>query len=187
MIAKGELRARYKAARDAMDTNLRGDLSAAICGHILSWDRTTAAKTIFVYASMGSEVDTMGLIAGLRAMDKRVLLPRVRDGKHMDAVEYSGGILTKSNYGALEPSGKPFDAAKIDLSLAPALAVTIAGVRLGYGGGYYDRFLKRTQAHRAALCFSCQVVDSLPSNRYDIGMDSLITEHGIRRAGEDIV
>ena len=90
------------------------------------------------------EVDTHGLIKALLAAGKEVFLPRV-EGSEIVPVQYFGGesALVKNSYGIFEPAGDGYEGG-IDVCITPLLAVNSRGYRLGYGGGYYDRFFGRT-------------------------------------------
>ncbi len=182
MTDKAALRAAMLKRRSAMDERRREELSAAVAAHVTAWRVYRDAKAVFVYASMRGEADTHALIARMMRDGKTVCLPRVLGPGAMEAALYrSGDALVRGRAGAMEPPkaapAVPRDA--LDLALVPAVAVTRAGDRLGFGGGYYDRYLARRALVKAALCFSFQVVDSLPAERYDIRMNFLITEKGI--------
>ncbi len=183
---KARLRSAAKAVRDAIAPELRAEYSERIAEHVLRWERYRAAQTVFIYLSMGSEVETFRLARRMIAQGKTLCVPRVLDGERMEAALLREPLIM-SRYGAPEPApGVPaVDPACVDLALIPALAVSRGGTRLGYGGGYYDRYLASRAACRAALCFSAQTVDSLPSLGYDIPMDYAVTERGTICFGEE--
>lgn len=165
--------------------------SARILAHLLSWDAVARAHTVFLYDAMRSEVRTAQLAEDLSREGKRLCYPRLRRGEKgiMDACLAKGrAALVKGPFGTLEP---PPDAPvvppeEIDLALVPGLAFTAVGGRLGYGGGYYDRYLARCGAVRAGLCFFAQMLDELPLDVYDRKMNYIVTECGIRFCGEEL-
>lgn len=133
-------------------------------------------RTVFVYVSFSSEAPTHLLIQRLLELGHKVLVPRV-EGKQMAAVELNEETqFQRSDYGILEPLGQAYDK-QIDLAVIPCLAVDGQGNRLGYGGGYYDKFLKECPtAKRMAYAFACQVLESVPTDALDIKMQCIVTE-----------
>jgi 5-formyltetrahydrofolate cyclo-ligase len=189
MTDKTHFRKAMRALRDGMVPEDRVAASRQIAEHVYAWRKYKEAQIVFLFAAMGSEADTWPLIASAQREGKTVCLPRVH-GDKMDAVPYRpGDVLIASRYGAREPapSVPAIDVGAIDLILAPALAVTPRGDRLGYGGGYYDRFLSdpRLRAHTSALCFFAQIVDSLPTDMYDVVVDFLVHERGVHSCSKE--
>jgi len=80
-----------------------------------------------------------------------------------------------SKFGVLEPTGPAVDVAEIDLVIVPGLAFTAAGDRLGYGQGYYDRFLPTVSAATVGVCFADQLVDEMPVTATDVRVDTVIS------------
>lgn len=137
-----------------------------------------AGESFFVYYSVGSETDTHGIIADLLQADKLVCLPRM-EGADMVAARYEGEALKRGMYGIPAPqSGEDTPCA---VALVPLLAVDERGNRLGYGGGYYDKYFA-CHAHmlRVGLCFEGQVVNELPCDGHDMPLHAIITEKGVR-------
>lgn len=95
--------------------------------------------------------------------------------------------MTVTTFGALEPvQGSPLDPREIDAIAVPAVAFDREGRRVGYGGGFYDRFLPRTRndAVRIGIAFGCQLLppgDALPSGAFDLRVDLVVTETGVLR------
>lgn len=126
---------------------------------------------------MLEEVGTDAIIEELLAQGKRVYLPRVEG----DAIRFyrirslSGLIL--SAFGIREPQPiEPIDAKEAEVIVCPGLAFDKAGNRLGYGGGYYDRYLKDCPAKRIGICFKEQLVEAIPCKENDVPMDAVITD-----------
>ena len=178
---RGGLRKRARRIRDAIPAAERMRLSAQVCARALRLLAGTDANTVMVYVSFRSEVETAGLIDELRRTH-RVAAPRVADAGCMDAMLLAGKPLVRSRLGILEPpaTAAVAEPASIDAVLVPGLAFDPAGYRLGYGGGYYDRFLARCAgALRIGLAFEAQMVDSaLPQSR-DQPLRHIVTERRV--------
>lgn len=176
---KVALRRTMRRIRSSIPERDRAARGEAIAAAALALPETAAAATVFAFLSFGDEVPTRGLVAGLLAAGKRVVLPAVTDGVLEAAAWREGDPLTQSFYGAAEPADRTaVDPAEIDLVLAPGLAFDRRGRRLGYGGAYYDRFLPRLRpgATVAALAFHEQVVDEVPAAGHDRVVDVVLTD-----------
>lgn len=139
-------------------------------------------KRAFVYLSFSSEAPTDNLIQRLIEHGWRIYCPRV-EGKVMVAVEYSEE-LALSKFGAREPIGAVYEG-RIDLAIVPMLAVDEQGGRLGYGGGYYDRFLaEHKETVRLAYGFDFQILRQVPTQEHDLVMDGIVTDKRIVWIGE---
>ncbi|MCD8371996.1 MAG: 5-formyltetrahydrofolate cyclo-ligase, partial [Clostridia bacterium] len=132
-----------------------------------------------VYNSFGTEADPKGLIDWLISSDKQVYLPRV-EGKDIVPAPY--GETKKGAFGVDEPTG-PAYAGKIDVAVIPLLAVDFNGCRLGYGGGYYDRYLSKSDALRVGLGYGVQLCERLPEDEGDEPLDVFLCERGIYSFG----
>lgn len=138
-----------------------------------------AYDSFFIYNSFGTEVDTKLIIGALRQQKKNVYLPRV-EGENMVAVPY--GETKKGAFGIEEPTGQAY-CGKIDVAVIPLLAVNGRGFRLGYGKGYYDRFLKGKDILKVGLGYSFQL-DEFTEDKWDEPLDSFVTERGIYYFGK---
>lgn len=132
--------------------------------------------TFFIYLSHFREAPTDQLIERLCADGHRVCCPRLENGE-MYAVEY-GEEFTLSDFGIREPIGKRFTE-KIDVAVIPFLAVDKQGNRLGYGGGYYDRYLHHSKAKRVAFGYHFQIANDVPCEVWDEKMDVIVTDEEI--------
>lgn len=137
-----------------------------------------SAEVFFVYISHGTETGTKELIKNLLQAGKRVLVPKLVAGE-MKAVPLAGG-LARNKYGILEPlSGEDEPA---ELCVTPLLAVDKDGYRLGYGGGYYDKYFASHQSVlRVGFCYAGQAFKKLPHGEFDIPLDAIVTEEGTVR------
>lgn len=135
-------------------------------------------ESFFVYLSFGSEVSTKGLICALLACGKKVCVPRI-DGGVMRSVPYQEPLETGA-YGILQPQGGEETACRV--ALTPLLAVDGEGYRLGYGGGYYDKyFALHPDVLRVGLSYAGQAVDGLPREETDMPLHAVVTEKGVTR------
>lgn len=173
---KSQLREHFNGQRNALDKKTITGLSDMVAANFFE-SGLLQYNSFFVYNSIKNEVNTQKIIKKLLNLDKNVYLPRV-NGRHLESIKLAGQAFKKGSFGILEPLGLP-SSDKIDVCLLPALAVDLSGNRLGYGGGYYDRFLKGTSCIKAALVFECQIAKQLPSEIHDVRIDMIITERRI--------
>ena len=128
--------------------------------------------------SFGSELPTDGLLKALLEGGWTVALPSTVGGD-LEPRRYEPGVpMTAASFGAMEPEGGAVDPTQIDIVCTPAAAFDRAGRRLGYGGGFYDRFLPKTRDDtlRAGLSFALQIVEEVPTGAFDLGVDVVVTE-----------
>ena len=135
------------------------------------------AGSYFIYNSFKAEADTSALISALLGRGKAVYLPRV-EGDDMLAVPY--GPLKEGRYGIPEPCGEAYRG-DVEVTVAPLLAVGADGVRLGYGGGYYDRYFARANTLRVGIGYDFQFTEELFSEVWDMPLDAFVSESGVRR------
>lgn len=122
------------------------------------------AKTLATYLSFDHEFSTAGLIQAVLELGKRVCVPRTYPQGRMEFVEYDPDILEKTRFGLLEPNeqGKVVDKAEIDLIHVPGLVFQSKGYRIGYGGGYYDRYLADFAGKTVSTIYSIQQKEFQP-------------------------
>jgi 5-formyltetrahydrofolate cyclo-ligase len=193
-IKKG-LRAEISAIIDGLSEPYIKDSDFRISQLLLDLDEFSDAETVFVYVSVGREVSTQKIIESAFADGKRVCAPVLREGIGiMDAVEIKpDSILAPNKHGISEPSadGAVISPENIDLIIIPCLSCDSFGNRLGYGGGYYDRYLKSyIDSYKSppfiALCREETFSMHLPSDPYDVPVDMCITECGIINSKENL-
>lgn len=165
MCTKTELRKEMKEKRK----NMTGSPETTFLSHL------PKGQTYFVYRSFQSEASTQLLIERLQTLGKHVVTPRI-EGKEMFAVEE--GNLVKHKFGMEESDGDIYQG-QIDVAVIPLLAVDEQGHRLGYGGGYYDRFLHGRECLKVGLCFEEQYLNAIPYEEHDVLLDLLCTEKQI--------
>jgi 5-formyltetrahydrofolate cyclo-ligase len=178
--AKRSLRREVGALRDALPAEERRRAAGAIHDRALAEiARIETPATVMAFWSFGSEVPTAPLIERLSRRGDRVALPRIVDGDLQARLYRPGDPVTETSFGAKEPArGSVLDPGDIDVVLTPGLAFDRRGYRVGYGKGYYDRFLARTgaEATRLALCFAVQVLEDVPIASFDLPVDVIVTE-----------
>lgn len=137
-----------------------------------------SAKVVCAYYAFGSEVKTDLIIDRARALRKKVALPSV-EGDSLTFYELSSGkYLVKGRFGIMEPL--PYGQVdRIDLLLVPGIAFDKMGYRLGYGKGYYDKFLEKNTIASIGLSYSFQLLKSLPKGSHDKRVNAIATEEGI--------
>lgn len=164
--------------RDALPAEVREELGERVVERFLELPQVQRAKTVMLFSHFGSEVPTGSLIRRLHERGVVIALPRIEEG-HLVPVGYAPGDPTSTtSFGAQEPiDGTPLDPASIDVVAVPGVAFDRAGSRVGYGGGYYDRFLRNLPAYTVAMAFSLQVVEeALPAGRFDLPVQAIVTE-----------
>lgn len=185
---KKELRQSISRMRDRLTPEERAAYSRIIQDHLLKMESYQQAHTVTYFVSFRSEVDTIPLIKQGLASGKRVLLP-ITDLKNrqllFSELRDFERELCLSSYGILEPKPEwirlvPVD--EIDFILTPGLVFDRLGYRIGYGGGFYDRFLASLtqKPPTVAVAYSLQVLEeALPHEEYDIPVDWIATETGL--------
>jgi 5-formyltetrahydrofolate cyclo-ligase len=147
-------------------------------------DSVPGPQRLSCYSSYGTEPDTGALRERLAAAGYTVVLPRVAGAELEWVVDH--GPLIVSAMGIEEPTGPTVDLLPVRVMLVPALAVSPSGMRLGKGGGYYDRTLSRLGTNRpiiAALRRDEDVVDDVPTDAYDAPVDVIITPTRVMECG----
>jgi 5-formyltetrahydrofolate cyclo-ligase len=185
--AKRDVRRAVLAAREALGEAERLARTPAIHDRFLGLPEVERAGSVMAYWSFGTEVPTQTLLERLHTRGIRVALPRIRGPQELEAVDYEpGDPMRETSFGALEPEAGPVvDPERLDVVLTPGVAFDRAGRRVGYGGGFYDRFLGlvRPDAPRVAIAFDLQLVgDDLPAGAFDLPIDVLVTETRVLRS-----
>jgi 5-formyltetrahydrofolate cyclo-ligase len=182
-MVKSEIRQKMTTARNSLrDSDVKSRSSSILYG-LEDLSPYKEASLILTYVSFQKEVDTKPLIQ--RALDagKRIAVPAcIPKGKILLPCEIrSLDELVPGTWGILEPpenSRKVVPAEEIDLAVVPGLAFDRQFNRLGYGAGYYDRFLPKLKkkAVKAGICYSIQLIDQIPVEAFDIAMDIIVTD-----------
>ena len=181
--AKKQLRARVRAQRRALPPEVLAADSRAITERLLALPEIEGAGSVFCYVSLPGEVETRPLIGTLLSRGREVLVPRCRAGGEMDLVPISSlDDLAPGAYGIPEPGPDLPAAGHLpDAAVIPALAFDRQGMRLGQGGGYYDRFLARFSGFAAGVCQEMFLLDALPAEAHDRPMTCVVTPTEVLR------
>ena len=185
IVDKREIRKRILKIRNQMSPEEIEAKSRQIIGRLIELDDIRRGSTLMVFLSFGSEVQTDGLISWGWEMGKRIIVPlsRPEDREMTPCIINDFADLEIGHYGIREPRAErmvvvPLD--EIDAILIPAVAFDRSGRRVGYGGGYYDRFLlKVPRAARIAAVFACQIVPEVKADPHDIPIQRIVTENGV--------
>ena len=180
---KKAIRAQMRSKKAALDPQFIAEYSARVTEQFVAQPFYRDAPVLYAYLTFNQELRTDGLIRRAWADGKRVAVPRVL-GKGVMEFYYIDSFegFIRSSYGIPEPPEDPETLADADdvLLLMPGLAFDRAHNRVGYGGGFYDRYLDRLHAAGArvfkpALAFDFQIVDSIPAGPHDYRVDAILT------------
>lgn len=177
-ISKNEIRKLVKEQR--LKVKNKKEKEALILKNILANEKVQTSSNILVYVSLDLEVDTYNLINKLLELGKNVYVPKVvaQDLKFYKINSFQE--LKKGKFNILEPiSNTLYENTKSSCIIVPGLLFDENNNRLGYGGGYYDRFLSQEDIYKIGICFSEFKVSNLEVLEHDIKMDEVITERNL--------
>ncbi len=166
------------------DQKKQGEKAAV---HVLEWDVFKKAQVIACYYSMAGEIDTLPLLKAILAQNKVLCLPKSYPKGELRFFRTDDlSVLQKGYMGIMEPKGmeEEWAGGEIDLCLVPAVAVDLAGRRLGHGGGYYDRFLPHLKGESAAFVLKEQITQGFPCENNDFLIKYIIDSEGIKKASK---
>ncbi|HKM17958.1 MAG: 5-formyltetrahydrofolate cyclo-ligase [Firmicutes bacterium] len=175
-MEKPILREQLKKMRDQLDPALIRSWNHSLHQKFWRLPQYRQAQTVMLYLSFGNEVDTWPLLKQAWVDGKRVLAPKVRRyPKEIAAVEVAAMTdLEPGFWGIYEPvRDQGVDPGEIDLILVPGLAFNSQGYRLGYGGGYYDRFLPQVKGFAVGLCYP-PLLREIPVEPWDQAVDCVL-------------
>ncbi|MHB8909514.1 MAG: 5-formyltetrahydrofolate cyclo-ligase [Syntrophales bacterium] len=182
MDGKAEIRQAVLRARNAMTREEIEAGSRVIVQRLSDLEEIRRASTLMVYLAFGSEVLTDDLIRWGWEAGKRIVVPLCHpESRELTACRIEGfDELTSGHYGIREPNAgliRPVPRGEIGAVVVPAVAFDRRGYRVGYGGGYYDRFLPEArQAARIGAAFARQIVRGVPTDPHDVTVDRIVTE-----------
>ena len=176
---KAELRKKILQEMKALTREQKQFIDQALTERLLHHPFYQEAKVIATYLSFPHEFQTQELIEQALKDGKKVLIPKTYPKGRMDFVVYNPQQLVKTSFGLLEPQGdlEVVDASQIDLIHVPGLAFTTEGYRIGYGGGYYDRYLEHFSGHTLSTVYPCQIQDFISEN-HDIPVQEVLIDEG---------
>jgi 5-formyltetrahydrofolate cyclo-ligase len=176
---KAAVRSRLRAVRQAIPRQERASMASRVESRLMELPAVDQARTVLLFYAFGSEVPTKGLILRLLERGRRVLLPFL-EASTMEAAELrSDQILVSTSYGPKEPPERvPVDPGEVDAVITPGLGFDRSGYRIGYGGGYYDQYLRRLGPHatRIGIGFHAQLIQRVPHGPRDERLDWVVTD-----------
>lgn len=183
---KRALRKKFLSARNALNSNDLYSKSQFISSKLINTKAYLGAEVIHCYVSMNrqNEVDTRNLIQHMLDQGKRVVIPKMEEQGRLSHYQIQGlDELTENSWGVAEPLHKvnnPVKTKNIDLIIVPMVSGDVFKNRLGYGKGFYDRFLDGLTAIKIGILFDVQLYEKkLPTDKFDVQLDMLITESKI--------
>jgi 5-formyltetrahydrofolate cyclo-ligase len=183
---KKKLRRTLLKIRDSIPAELRKSKDRLIFEKVSELEEFRKAKTVMLFASFRTEVDTAQIIREALKNNKRVVLPRVETGiKQLKLYRIDSPEELEEGYmGIPEPPRemeREVSPGELDFILVPGVAFDEKGGRLGYGGGYYDRLINmiKTRPDIVAVAYEEQIVDNVPAERHDIMAGKIITDKRI--------
>lgn len=183
---KRKLRAKYKKLRAQCPPDVKRRLDEGLTKNILSMDEYIACDRLFVFVSSAIECDTSAVIQDAFAKGKQVAVPRCADksGKMDFYIIHSADDLEEGMFSLREPNPETCEKTEDfsrGLCIVPGLCFDLEGYRVGFGKGYYDRFLDNFGGTTAGICYSKYTLKQLPRGTHDRHTDILVTEKFINR------
>ena len=174
------LRRLMLARRDNTSDNMLGLASEKICRRLQRWSLLRDAESVGAYFSVGSEIRTTDIMQDVLISGRKLLLPAVAGDLMEFRAIHGEKDLVPGPFGIWQPRER-CPSSIPDVALVPAVAVTPHGDRLGYGGGYYDRYLESHSIESAALSLEKQVIKRIPPRAGDVSVDWVVTEERLHQ------
>lgn len=181
---KNRLRESFKQERKAMQPDRKAEFDKRITCNVMSLEQFRQCNLLLIYVSTDIEVDTHELIKHALAQGKKVAIPRCTSSTDMGFYFVDG--MEELDYRAFVPEPvahcRPVKNFEKSLCIVPALCYDLYGYRLGYGRGYYDRFLSSYSSTAIGIVYSDFVCKKLPHGRFDRRVELIVTQDYIKRA-----
>lgn len=176
---KAELRKKILQEVKTLSQDQKQAMDQVLTERFLQHPFYQETKTIATYLSFPHEFQTQELIDQALKDGKKVLIPKTYPKGRMEFVVYDPQQLVKTSFGLLEPQGdlEMVEPSQIDLIHVPGLAFTTEGYRIGYGGGYYDRYLEHFAGHTMSTIYPCQI-QNFNSENHDIPVQEVLIYEG---------
>ena len=184
---KKKIRQEVKQCRKELPAEYCRQSDSAIFAYVTGLKEYQQAEVIFCFVGTGEEIDTLPVIQDAWKRGKKVGVPLCVAKGVMEVRQIFGEEdLVDGFYGIREPKKeclliKP---EAIEMAIVPCLSSSRKGSRLGYGGGYYDRYLEQVKAPKAVLCRERLMRENIPEEKHDLRMGMVISENGIYRNGQ---
>lgn len=181
------LRNKILSIRNSLDKEIKDKMDYEIYNKLINSELYLKAKNIFIYISFDKEIETKRIINKALNDEKNVYIPKIyRHDKSMKAIRLkSSEDLKENSMGILEPieDSDYINKEEIDLIIVPGVVFDLNGNRIGYGGGYYDRYLEdiKEVSNKVVLAYDLQVVDFIEPESHDINIDYIITNTKFRK------
>lgn len=181
------LRNEILSIRNSLNKEIKDKMDYEIYNKLISSELYLNAKNIFVYISFDKEIETKRIINKALNDKKQLYIPKIyRDNKSMKAIRLkSFEDLKENSMGILEPidDSDYINKEEIDLIIVPGVVFDLNGNRIGYGGGYYDRYLESIKeiSNKVVLAYDLQIVDFIEPEAHDISIDYIITNTKFRK------
>lgn len=179
-MTKKDLRKELISRRKSMEKSYRVICDQAIYNKLIACPEIAAANTVLVYVSTEIEVDTIRFIKEMLHLGKTVAVPKC-EGKNMRFIKIDSlDSLKKGAFGIYEPeNGEEITNFSDAVCITPALSFNEKGYRLGYGGGFYDRFAEKFDGISVGICYE-SFIGAIPLEEFDRPIDILVTDEKIR-------
>lgn len=180
MVVKRKLRTAFLERRELHSPLKKKEKDALILKRLGSFDEFKRAKEFFTYLSHKGEVATDAIVAKF-INKKKIVVPRI-SGKLLHLHElHEKAEFVKGRFGIREPKNCARKAKRgtVDVALIPGIAFDETGHRIGFGGGYFDRFLKKLRCTTIGLAYEFQIIEKVPTHKYDVPVDYIVTEDRI--------
>ena len=189
LLKKNEIRKKLLKQRRRLSPSKKKNHEIQMLSFLQTWEIFNEACIIHIFLPILDEPETRKIIEFSWKSGKQIVVPCVLQNKpelfHSRLNSFED--LRPGALGVLEPSPErriAFTPERFDLVIVPGVAFDRLGGRLGYGKGYYDRFLDQTLAFRLALAFDFQLLQTVPTEMHDVPMDGILTESGIYFCGD---
>ena len=176
IVEKARLRKHLLDARDGFSLEFMKITSKEIQENLRKIELYRNAKTIGAYYSIGSEVKTQDILQEILNAGKELALPKVVKDDLVFKKISNFSELEPGNFSVMEPKDKCGVIKNLDVILVPAIALSKDGFRLGYGFGYYDKYLHGKKSTAIALSYAKQIIRSFPVDDHDVKMNFIVTE-----------
>ena len=181
---KKKMRAEAKESRLSMEPQIKSSFDKKICNKLLNLWAVRETETFLCYVSTDIEVDTKEFINSLLSSGKKVAVPRCEGGPSEMNFYYINSLdeLSSGSFGVLEPESnkeKMLTETENTMCIVPAFMFDKSGYRLGYGKGYYDRYLSKYKGSTIGICYSQNIKDELFHGKFDRTVDMIVTEKQI--------
>lgn len=180
-IIKKELRKKYRNIRETMPASQKIKADKSIYQKLINFSEYKKAKTVLIFVSKKIEVDTIEIINQAFKDGKKVAVPKCLDKKGRMAFFVINSLdeLKNDSFNLLEPDENKAPMLvnfNNSICILPGFAFDSKGYRIGFGKGYYDRFLQKYSGIKIGICYNSCIVDSLPHGRYDVCANYIVTQ-----------